>query len=292
MVGKASRPFLSSVVAVVLASALQPRLGSAQISVEDTSPWLTEVGFVGINAVLGGVTAGVTSLIRGNSFSDAFTAGALGGTMSYAGKRVAASRFYGAGLIGRQVGAVGASLTRAASTEEELFDSVLLPLGPLRLQLRPRALADTRVLVDLSDVYWLAYGTVHDEMDLDLSESLSAGVAVFRTERAIATGEPYPGGRANGRMTGGAVIVSSWSHMPIEDVLAHERVHVLQHDFFAISMGYELERWAMSVVGVDDVPVIRHLLPGVAVWMPAFPLRGLGNYDLLEAEAEFLEGRR
>ena len=102
MVGKASRPFLSSVVAVVLASALQPRLGSAQISVEDTSPWLTEVGFVGINAVLGGVTAGVTSLIRGNSFSDAFTAGALGGTMSYAGKRVAASRFYGAGLIGRQ----------------------------------------------------------------------------------------------------------------------------------------------------------------------------------------------
>src|SRR5690606_17462320 len=61
----------------------------------------------GVNVVLGGLVAGVLHGARGGDFRDAVVKGVTGGALSFAGKRLAVEPFFGAGLLGREVSAVG-----------------------------------------------------------------------------------------------------------------------------------------------------------------------------------------
>lgn len=83
--------------------------------------------------MLGGLTAGIVQRLRGGSFSDGFARGAVGGAVAYAGRRIAAERFDGAGLLGRQVGAVGASVVRNASERRPSLERLFFPAGPLHV---------------------------------------------------------------------------------------------------------------------------------------------------------------
>src|SRR5688572_18633266 len=83
---------------------------------------------LGLNMAVGAVTAGVTSHIRGNSFWKGLIGGALGGGLSYSGKRITTANFFGSGLLGRQVNAVGSSIVANSITDAGVLDNVSLIL--------------------------------------------------------------------------------------------------------------------------------------------------------------------
>src|SRR5262245_30296029 len=67
--------------------------------------WAAHAAVLTTNMVVGGLTAGLIQELRGGSFKDGFTRGALGGSITYAGKWVSSERFDGAGFLGRQINA-------------------------------------------------------------------------------------------------------------------------------------------------------------------------------------------
>jgi hypothetical protein len=184
------------------------------------------------NALLGGVTVGVRRALAGGSFGDAFAAGAAGGALTYAGKRIAVEGFAGAGLLGREVAAVGSSVSRNAADGRAPLETVMLPAGPVRLYLGGGA--PVRARLDLAAVAAAAYTSLQPGARLDAGESLSSGALVFRRE-----GAPDEVG-FNGMQLAGVVQVR-WSadtlggppddfQEQLDRIARHERVHVLQYD--------------------------------------------------------------
>lgn len=86
--------------------------------------WVGEVTFASANALLAGLSAGLLQVIRKGSFKHGFATGALGGAVVYTGRRLAVEDFWGAGLMGRQISAVGSSLTRNAGDGEPVFSRI------------------------------------------------------------------------------------------------------------------------------------------------------------------------
>lgn len=200
--------------------------------------WSGEIASLGANVLLGALTAGVQQRIRGGSFAAAFTRGALGGSLMYAGKRLAAERFSGAGLIGRQLNATGASAARNAGLGMPVFSRLTLPLGPVWLELdRTRSAGlDIGARIDAAALGWLVYGIAEDEVRLDAGESFSAGTAIFRTDGKLLRLDD-DSAHAGGLTSAGVIFLAD---VPAFDPdygprsLRHERMHVLQEDGIAI----------------------------------------------------------
>lgn len=275
------------IVLLVLCAVLCGRDLSAQDRWSSTS-WVDDLNFASANAIIGGLTAGVASRLRGGSFTDAFAGGALGGGVTYVGKRISAARFDGAGLLGRQIGAVGVSMTRNASSSSGLLDSLVVPLGPVRATVSPSRWRRPSVRLDASETYWLLYGLAEDRLTLDAGRSLSAGAPVFTTEADLRSGGPV-----NGMFVGGTIVMTHRARADLEDVFAHERVHVMQYDFLKHAIGYPLEDWLRTTVGIADSGIATRFLVGYA----HMPLRYLligpwpRSSRMTEVEAEFLEAR-
>ncbi|MGQ0813852.1 MAG: hypothetical protein ACT4O1_05245 [Gemmatimonadota bacterium] len=212
--------------------------------------WVGQFTTLSANAVLGGVTAGLFQELRGGSFKDGFTRGALGGVVIYAGKRVAAERFYGAGLIGREVAAVGASVVRNASDGIPSFERLILPAGFMRVYWQ-RPQGRVRVKLDIMSAGLTVYGVVEDHLEFDARESLSGGMPVFRTNNEIityGTGEQH----AAGISRAGIILrahVPAWRAEFLDRALAHERVHVLQDDQLFITLNDHADDWLFSKLG-------------------------------------------
>ena len=183
-----------------------------------------------VNALLGGVTSAALRFVRGEPAWDAFWQGALGGSLTYAGKRVAVERFYGAGLVGRQLGSVGGSIVRNAAAGRGMLEELVLPAGPVRLYISERGVTPR---LDVATVITAGAFMLNYDARLDPGASLSAGALIFRGDT------PMPG------LTGaGAMVV--WPDMPASEgprLMAHERVHILQYDQLFLSWGEGLERW-------------------------------------------------
>lgn len=264
------------------------------------------VTMLAINSLIGGMSAGVVRLAKGDPISDAFVGsffrGALGGGLTYAGKGVASQTFSGAGLLGRQIAAVGVSTTANAVDRIGFFDRVVLPLGPLpgrlvisrqdsRLSVHPQA--------DLISTAAVIYGLADPGYSLDWGESLSGGVAVFRQRSPLpddATLQDIYAARAEAKArartlgtslagattAGGATFVSYLA--PDERVLAHERVHTIQFDFLVGAVGDQVDTWAMDRV------------PGVDRWLkvnlvPAF-FGGINQIMLVHMNYEYMPWER
>ncbi|MEX2465963.1 MAG: hypothetical protein WD995_03590, partial [Gemmatimonadota bacterium] len=60
-----------------------------------------DLAYLSVNALVGGLSAGIFSHARGGSFFEPFARGALGGSVSYFGKRLSGGGFPAAGLVGR-----------------------------------------------------------------------------------------------------------------------------------------------------------------------------------------------
>ena len=237
------------------------------------SRWPEQAGLLSANVLLSGVTAGLVQTARGGSFSDGFTRGAAGGVGVYAGKRIAAARWRGAGLLGRQVASVGSSVVWNAGAGRPSLEQVALPVGPVRFYLRTSGPgARVRARVDAVALASTAYAASRPELRWDPGRSLSDGVMVFRAPEhdfrlagEDAWALAYPG----------TIIIGAGPQHAgqVGQVAAHERVHVVQADQVFLALGRPLQDAAASRSGAArwlsrwvDVDVSAPALTGAA-WL-------------------------
>jgi hypothetical protein len=274
---------------LVLPASAQSRPYSDQELAWRNAAWVDDVYFTAANALLSGVaTALVAALRHEGPVGRAFVTGAAGGVAVYAGKRVAAARFEGAGLTGRQVAALGTSVGRNAADGRGSLDELVFPLGWASLYW-DRAEAGVTVRPDVNAIVWSLRLAFRPGTDFDWGRSLSSGAPVFLShdgafEKDVA-----------GRTYGNVILADPAANIPLEVILAHERVHVLQLDHHHALWGHRVERWATGLLGprVSRVTdrfdlVIPTLVAGLAVtsFWPAWdnPLESEAYYMHMRAE--------
>jgi len=194
--------------------------------------WVAHFTILSANAVVGGLTAGIGQKLQGGSFEDGFTRGFLGGTVVYAGKRVAAEDFPGSGLLGRGVAGVGASVVRNALDGRPSLDRMILPLGPARIHVQRGVVPATRIKLDLNTLVMTGVALAKDGLEFDAAASLSAGAPVFNAPgRLIGTSQDTL--RASGKVVENVILLSDlpWrTRREAREIFAHERVHVIQRE--------------------------------------------------------------
>ncbi|MBX6364670.1 MAG: hypothetical protein IRZ00_12450, partial [Gemmatimonadetes bacterium] len=255
--------------------------------------WVGEFTILSANALLSAASAGVVQALRGGSFGDGFMRALPGGAAVYLGKRLAAERFDGAGLIGREVAAAGTSMVRNAAAGAPLLDELILPVGLGRLYLSPRSPHRVRFRVDPVTLGWTVYGALSDDVTLDGGASLSAGAPVFRARnQLIASGSAHAGGLVKA----GVIFygdVPAYGPVARERALAHEREHVLQEDFLFGAWIRPAQDWALPRIP-GGATLSRYLDLGLSTYI----LQGFGElipeHDVRpwELEAEYLARRR
>ncbi len=272
-----------------------------------TAPhWVGEFTILSGNVLLSGVTAGVTQKLRGGSFRDGFMRGLAGGGVIYLGKRFAAERFSGAGLLGREVASVGTSMVHNAGAGVGLLDDVVLPIGLVRFyREREVAPADSagapppaprrryRVRLDAVATGWALYAAFQPKLHFDAGSSLSTGTLVFKTQnKVMSSGDVHAAGFAKD----GVVLLSDvpfWGSVFAERSLHHELEHVLQEDQLfgtwlrpvqatglrRLPGGRKLDRWV-------DLNASDELLDLLSNFIPHHDVRPW------ELEADYLAKRR
>lgn len=262
-------------------------------STTSASEWAGGVALVSVNALIGGLSAGVSQAIRGGSFQDGFTRGAAGGAVAFGGRWVAVENFPGAGFLGRQLSAAGVSVVRNAGEGRSSLSRLAVPLGPLSLYvLRDSATTRVDARLDLHGTTWLLAALADDRIVLDGLATISAGAPVFRSPRHRLGSDGF---HPRGLEIGGLILLGSDAdNLPGRDVLAHERVHVLQYDFMQEVWGDPIEAWIGGVLPGGDT-ILRFIRPGVLA--PGFVGGVTRLFDIewadrpWEIEAEYLEGR-
>jgi hypothetical protein len=272
-----------------LAAALAAPLGAQVCAPRQPCPpaeapgsWRGHAEAAGVNALLGGVTAGVLRKRGGGSFREGFLRGAAGGGAVYAGKWVAVGRFEWAGFVGRQVAAVGGSEIRNAAAGMGVLEQVVLPLGPVRVYTGREA--GTHVRVDATGAAALAVVALRSDSRFHPWESLTAGAPVFQTDRLL--GDPA----VVGSHVAGIIMLRDVGDAAAARVLAHERVHVLQNDQAFLSWAAPFEEGAS--------PACARAIPPSGTWtwastcVPWLVLNHLIPYEARpwEREAYFLTG--
>lgn len=198
----------------------------------------------GLNALIGGLAGGGIAILSDRPIGRAIVGGAAGGALGYGGKVIAVEQWQGAGFVGRQLGALGASLISNAAEGERPFERILMPVGPTYFVIHPSG-RQVHLKVDVPSVLHVAYASVHPSMQMDWNSTLSSGVPVFVDSRTA---------RGHGRyLFGTIVLVQPTGHelggAHTSRVLRHERVHALQHDFSTIVLNGRLDR--LLIPGAD-----------------------------------------
>lgn len=249
--------------------------------------WPGDVLFAGANALLTGVVTGLFREIRDDgTFSAGFRAGIAGGLVSYAGKRIASERFDGAGLLGRQVASLGGSMAANAREARGPFDRLILQLGVARLHW-DRVESRVSVRPDMVTLTYTALALADARVELDWDRTLSAGAPIFITTSGAGLDED-----AAGRAFGGVAIVDRHASIPIDEIVAHERIHILQHDQHHALWAAAVERKLVSMLGERATSTLGRADLGLALITLA-PLQGVlsRGSNPLEIEADFLTVR-
>jgi hypothetical protein len=247
-----------------------------------------DVAFTAANALLSGVAAGLFRSLSGSgTFGDGFRDGAMGGGVTYAGKRLAAQRFAGAGALGRQVASIGGSVVANAADGRGRLDRVALQLGLGRLYW-DRVESSLTFKPDAVTLYYTALGLSSSRVSLDWSRTLSAGAPVFVTRGGATT----LSGNAAGRALGGVVIADVNANIPLSDITAHERIHVIQFDQHYALWGEAVERAGASLLGARLSRMLGRVDLGIttAPFVPLFDLIPRGS-NPAEVEADYLTVR-
>jgi hypothetical protein len=258
---------IATIIALVPAPAAancppgQPRFGVDPCPL-DAPRWTGDLAVLGANAALGGLTAGLAQHLAGGSFRDGFTRGFFGGVVIYGGKRVAAERFPGAGLLGRELAAVGTSVVDNAAAGRGTLERLVLPVWIGRLYI-DRGAGEGRMRVtprlDAMAAFWTLNGVLEDDLSFDAGATLSAGTPVFRTfNQLISLGDDEA---AAGLTAAGVVFLSdipAFGEFLGPRNFAHERVHVLQMDQVFLHWTRPVERRLIGMVpGTDGL--LRHV---------------------------------
>jgi hypothetical protein len=285
-----ARAVLSLAAAVALVAGLASPVAGQTEEGEWTAPrWTGDLTFLGVNALTGGLTGGLLQRLEGGSFRDGFTRGTLGGAVAYAGRRVSADRYFGAGFLGRQVSAVGVSMVRNASRGTGAVDELVFPVGPVRFYVDRTEGWTVRPKVVLADALAVAVLAARSETRFDGYRSLSAGAPVFLTPGRIPLSR---GEEVSGFVLAGTIVMADRPDRPLRHTFPHERVHVLQYDLRALAWSEPLEKGILerSALGArlyQYVDVGAAAEPLVARY---HALIGLDRRDTLrEQEARFLD---
>lgn len=219
------------------------------------------------NAALGGVAAGVVRAARGESFWTGFTRGAAGGGIVYLGKFIGTHDLPAIGLVGRQTAALGATITRSAMSGGGAFDHLTFPFGPVKIH---RDSAGTRLTIDLPTVIGTIHGLTRSGARFDPGRSLATGAVVFEVD-SIHSRES--GWLALGRTIGGTIFHRSPPHYRVSsgEIMAHELVHVIQHDFATITLSVPFESWLADRLPTPLARPLRHLDLGSHMMLQALP---------------------
>jgi hypothetical protein len=245
----------------------------------------------GLNALLGGLTAGSLRAARGGSFLEGFVVGAVGGGAVYGGKVLIISEAPPAALAGRLLAAAGASMTRSASEGSAPFDYLVLPIGPARIHVQPGAAQGERVWASVDAVaavgLAVAVFTLKD-LRIDLPASLATGAPTFRT--AIVPRATWGGSHLAGTVIVREAPVGHGTSFDAARALAHERVHLIQYDQGFILWSDPVERRLLrGLTGSDrlarhlDLSLHALVMWGVSAAVP-YPARPW------ETEADILSG--
>ncbi len=190
---------------------------------------------LGVNAAIGGLTAGTWQALAGKSFWRGFVRGAAGGVAVFAGKRIIAEGSPVAWWAGRQLAAIGSSEIANAAEGRVPFQKITLPIGPVRLHLNPRAKLVPSASLDLtSTVAAIIVGTRSGNR-FAIQESLATGSIVFlapEVSNAI-------GGNVASVMTV-SELAPDGDFPPLEnkrDIMSHELIHSAQYDFVLTAWG-------------------------------------------------------
>lgn len=232
---------------------LVPQTAVAQPAGGDTARggWRGQASTLALNALLGGGIGGTVRALRGGSFREGFVAGAAGGALVYAGKRIAVERWYGAGLAGRQVAAVGTSIIRNTADGRAPLERLMVPLWVARLYVTTSPRLSVQPRLDLAGTLSTAYQAFDRRSEFDLDRSLSAGAPVFRVYDADLEWVAF-------QRVGVVLLRYSRSYQgleeqlpeemsaPMEQSAAHERVHVAQLDQAFLLLAAPVEDWLLE----------------------------------------------
>jgi len=141
--------------------------------------------YLGLNAVIGGVSAMIRSLaLPEPDPGAAFVKGALGGAVMYGGQRLVGTGHASLRIPGVQLVAIGANMARNAGDARPLLDDLTLPLYPFYLDLSPAPGTSPIRLSALATVGLARALGESGRFDggLDWKETLLAGTPVFRSE--------------------------------------------------------------------------------------------------------------
>jgi hypothetical protein len=248
------------------------------------------VAHLAVNGALGGFSAAMFALARGNNPWRAALVGFGGGVVMGAGKQVAGRQFDGSGLVGRQLAAAGTSLVRFASEDTMV---VLVPMGPVTLEVRPRATDRVRPRVNLVGAGTVLYYVLRSDTRFELGSTLSAGSPVFRfPTESVSTRD----GIIFGRMDFGTILLGAEPAIldaQRQMTLPHESIHVVQYDFLEHALTLPPERAILRKLGVGE-RFLRHVDLGFLSLALAGVLQMHMDYDERpwEREAVILtEGR-
>ena len=197
-------------------------------------------------------------------------------------------RFAGAGWIGREVAAVGTSIVRNASAGLPNLHRLVLPLGPLRVHVQANGDQVVNVKLDLFELAGLAGAVAEPALTLDVGRTFSAGAPVFLAKHRTIV---HNGDRANGLTQGGTSLLGGRGVDDPESTFAHERVHVIQLDFFRQAWFLPLDEWILRNTPLAALQRYIDLNFSTALWLTAW--NGLIDAEDRphEIEASFLETR-
>jgi hypothetical protein len=245
-----------------------------------------------INVVLGGVTGAGLRVLRGGSLRQGLAsgiAGAAGGALVYAGKRVAVQRWDGAGFVGREVAAVGSSVVWNAAAGRGVADRLVLPVGLVRLYLAADEGFRVTPKLDLSSTVAIAVATLNGGIDWE--RSASAGTPVFHRS------EPYTRAQVRAQQAAGVItyrdpLARSGPSEGSLQSLAHEQVHVIQRDQSFLFWSEPAEAALLGSTRAGRA-LRRHLDVGFDVAASAL-VKQVVTYELRpwEREAYLLSGER
>ena len=284
-------PVLATVLLVLLGLG-EPARCVAQQTPRPPSESAGSIAALSVNAFAGAATGALRSLFEDRStVSRAILKGALGGSVSYAGKRIAVESWSAAPLLGRVINAAGASMVaQAAVPTNSLLDSIQIPLGPVSLHFSARLRPG--VSINVNEAVILASALAMDELRFDREYSLKAFTPVFRTRntRMRTDGGEFTTGTTVGRtiVLDGVLVAAGSASFP------HEVVHLLQIDFMQVTWDQPLERAVRTrIPGMNWVPRWLHagaLMPGIlAVDQRLGDGRGVFLYKHMEWEAQWLD---
>jgi hypothetical protein len=227
---------VSTQVAAVAFALLVASPSSA--SAQDFNPGVSRAKLLGINAAIGGITAGVSQAAMGRSFWKGMLEGSIGGSTVYAGKCLIAQRTVVGNWVGRGTVNLGSSVVANASAGRPMLQQLVAPLGPFRLQ-RNGKTGRKGIKLNLSATIVAAYFAAKPHTSFAAGSSLEHAALVFNggpTERdaaaagVILLGDPASVGRT----------------------MAHELTHVAQDDFVTTAWEEPFERWLFGYVPGGD----------------------------------------